>query len=152
MSSGSNLIDPCGLQVLAGLQQKSVLLPATVQEIEDGLKERDALPGANPTLSPLSPNAINAPGAPAPEHATSMTASRLNGVTTRLDKRQIEQRIEEDRERHKRLREDIWAVGGEENPDEEFEKMWDEVSSLGSDDYLQAEEEAEERRLALEMG
>ena len=139
--------------MLSGLQQKSVLLPATVQEIEDGLRERDTLPGANPALSPVSPNATNAPGAPAPENAASITAAvRTNGVTTRVDKRQIEQRIEEDRERHKRLREDIWAVGGEENPDEEFERMWDEVSSLGSDDYLQAEEEAEERTLALEMG
>ncbi|KAL9131400.1 MAG: hypothetical protein Q9217_000668 [Psora testacea] len=139
-------------RVLAGLQQKSVLLPATVQEIDDGLKERDTLPGANPALSPISPNATYAPGAPQPENAALTTASRTNGVTTRLDKRQIEQRIEEDRERHKRLREDIWAVGGDENRDEEFERMWDEVSSLGSDDYMQAEEEAEERKLALEMG
>ncbi|KAL9104321.1 MAG: hypothetical protein Q9163_000712 [Psora crenata] len=135
-------------RVLAGLQQKSILAPSTVQEIEDGLKERDTLPGANPALSPTSPNATNAPGAPAPENTASMT---VNGLTTRLDKRQIEQRIEEDRERHKRLREDIWAVGGVENPDEEFDKMWDEVSSLGSDDCLQAEEEAAERSLALEM-
>ena len=76
----------------------------------------------------------------------------MNGASTRLDKRQIEQRIEEDRERLKSLREDIWAVGGAEHPDEEFDSMWDEVSSLGSDDFLQAEEEAEERRLALEIG
>ena len=137
---------------MTGLQNKSILLPATVQEIEDGLKERDTLLGANPTLSPSSPNAINAPNAPNRDDTTSNLTSRTNGVSTRLDKRQIEQRIEEDRERHKRLREDIWAIGGEENPDEEFEKMWDEISSLGSDDYLQAEEEAAERKLALEMG
>ena len=139
-------------QVLSGLQNKSILIPATVQEIEDGLKERDTLSGVNPALSPSSPNVINAPNAPNRDDTTSNLTTRANGVTTRLDKRQIEQRIEEDRERHKRLREDIWAVGSDENPDEEFEKMWDEVSSLGSDDYLQAEEEAEERKLALEMG
>lgn len=63
---------------------------------------------------------------------------------SRLDKRQIEQRIEEDRERHKRLRESIWAVSGEN--DDEFEKMWDEASDIGEDDYLAAEEDAEERR------
>ena len=94
---------------------------------------------------------MNAPHAPGHDDTVSHAAARPNGVSTRLDKRQIEQRIEEDRERHKRLREDIWAVGGEENPDDEFDKLWDEISSLGSDDYLQAEEEAEERRLALEM-
>lgn len=66
----------------------------------------------------------------------------------RLDKRQIGQRIEEDRERHKRLRENIWAVSDKE--DEEFEKMWDEASDIGEDDYLVAEEEASERRQALE--
>jgi hypothetical protein len=38
----------------------------------------------------------------------------MNGIV-RLDKRQIEQRIEEDRERHKRLRESIWAVGADED-------------------------------------
>ena len=141
-----------GMQVLSGLQNKSILLPATVQEIEDGLKERDNVATLTSTLSPKSPNAINAPNAPNRDDTSAHVGSRTNGVTTRLDKRQIEQRIEEDRERHKRLREDIWAVGGEENLDDEFEKMWDEVSSLGSDDFLLAEEEAAERKLALELG
>lgn len=66
----------------------------------------------------------------------------------RLDKRQIEQRIEEDRERHKKLKESIWGVGLE---DEEFEKLWDEASDVGEDDYLQAEEDAMERRQAVEV-
>ncbi len=68
----------------------------------------------------------------------------MNGVS-RLDKRQIEQRIEEDRERHKRLRESIWAVG------EEFERLWDEASDIGEDDYIAAEEDALERRQAVEV-
>ena len=72
----------------------------------------------------------------------------MNGVG-RLDKRQIEQRIEEDRERHKRLRESIWAVGPDE--DEEFERLWDEASEIGDDDYLAAEEDALERRQVYEM-
>lgn len=71
-----------------------------------------------------------------------------NGVS-RLDKRQIEQRIEEDRERHKRLRENIWAIG--DNGDQEFERLWDEVSDIGDDDYLAAEEDAMERRQAMEV-
>ena len=63
----------------------------------------------------------------------------------RLDKRQIEQRIEEDRERHKRLRESIWAIGERDNEDEEFVRMWDEVSDVGEDDWLAAREEAQGR-------
>lgn len=63
----------------------------------------------------------------------------------RLDKKQIEQRIEEDRERHKRLRESIWAVPTESN-DAEMWKMWDETSDLGDDDFLLAQEEEEERQ------
>ncbi len=68
---------------------------------------------------------------------------------TRLDKRQIEQRIEEDRERHKRLRENIWAVT--DDGDVEFEKLWDEASDIGEDDYIAAEEDALERRQAIEV-
>ena len=121
-----------------------------MQEIEEGLRDRDTtlITGA---MSPQSPNAINAPGAPNRDDTSAYVGSRMNGVLTKLDKRQVEQRIEEDRERHKRLREDIWAVGGDDNLDEEFDKMWDEVSSLGSDDFLQAEEEAAERKLALDI-
>lgn len=74
--------------------------------------------------------------------------SKTNGVK-RLDKRQIEQRIEEDRERHKRLRESIWAVG--EDGDGEFERLWDEASDIGEDDFLAAAEDAEERRIARDV-
>lgn len=80
-------------------------------------------------------------------------APRINGTgggptsaAVRLDKKQIEQRIEEDRERHKRLRESIWAVNPEE--DAEFEKLWEEASELGDDDYLIAKEEMLERKAA----
>jgi len=90
-----------------------------------------------------------------------------------LDKKQIEQRIEEDRERHKKLRENIWAVNstdglggigggtkGKGKPyelkpiesasevDAEFERLWEETSDVGEDDYDQYEEEAKERREA----
>ncbi|KPI44929.1 mRNA export factor MEX67 [Cyphellophora attinorum] len=45
--------------------------------------------------------------------------------------------------RNKRLREDFWAVSGDD--DDELEKMWEEGSELGEDDHVNAQEEAEER-------
>ncbi|MCJ1344253.1 hypothetical protein MMC31_002456 [Peltigera leucophlebia] len=128
-------------RVLAGLQQKSILVAETVVEIEACLKERDTLP-AHPALSPTEGNSQG------DQHLSQIVAAKINGVT-RLDKRQIEQRIEEDRERHKRLRENIWAVSDE--PDVEFEKLWDEASDVGEDDYIAAEEDAMERRQAIDM-
>lgn len=71
------------------------------------------------------------------------TGKQVNGVM-RMDKRAIEQRVEEDRERNKRLRESVWAVGKDDQ--EELDKMWDEGSDLGEDDFVMAVEEAQERR------
>jgi CTD kinase subunit gamma len=65
-----------------------------------------------------------------------------NGVS-KVDKRAIEQRVEEDRERNKRLRESVWAVNGDD--DQELDKMWEEGSDLNEDDYVIGEEEIEER-------
>lgn len=127
--------------MLQGLQQKSILQPNTVTEIEECLKERDTV-SEHPALSPID---VNAQGEHPPNQAAS---AKTNGVA-RPDKRQIEQRIEEDRERHKRLRESIWAIGAE--GDEEFERLWDEVSDIGEDDYIAAEEDAMERRQAIEV-
>lgn len=74
---------------------------------------------------------------------TSRTAKLAN--PPRLDKKQIEQRIEEDRERHKRLREHQWAIP--DNKDNaEFEDMWENTSSINSDDYHLFEEEAAQRK------
>lgn len=67
--------------------------------------------------------------------------SKSNGH--KVDKRAIEQRIEEDRERNKRLRESVWAVNGDD--DEELNKLWEETSDLNDDDYAIAREEADER-------
>ncbi|MCJ1321963.1 hypothetical protein MMC15_007308 [Xylographa vitiligo] len=126
-------------RVLQGLQQKSILEPDTVTEIEACLKERDTLP-EHTALTPIDANEQRGSNVAQP-------VLKTNGVM-RLDKRQIEQRIEEDRERHKRLKESIWGVGSE---DEEFEKLWDEASDIGEDDFLQAEEDAMERRQAVEV-
>lgn len=101
------------------------------------LDERDADPG-RPTLSPIA-------GAQSTETSPTGIAFKPNGLG-RVEKRQIEQRIEEDRERHKRLRENIWAV----QPDKEFDQLWDDASDVGEDDFLAAHEDAAERsRMAL---
>ena len=67
------------------------------------------------------------------------SSSKRSNAPPRLDKKQIEQRIEEDRERHKRQRENIWAVPPGE--DAEMEKLWEETSDLGEDDHRMGEEE-----------
>ena len=131
-------------RVLAGLQTKSILLPETVLEIEAGLAERDTLPGAHPALSPISPN-TQREGRYVQVVEGGLVGGKANGVS-RLDKRQVEQRIEEDRERHKRLRESIWAVG-EEGEEGEFERLWEEADGIGEDDWVVAQEDAMERRV-----
>jgi CTD kinase subunit gamma len=131
-------------RVLAGLQTKSILLPETVLEIEAGLAERDTLPGAHPALSPISPN-TQREGRDVQVVEGGLVGGKANGVS-RLDKRQVEQRIEEDRERHKRLRESIWAVG-EEGEEGEFERLWEEADGIGEDDWVVAQEDAMERRV-----
>ena len=137
-------------RVLAGMQQKAFLSASTVAEIEACLQSRDVLP-AHAELSPVAANAVAGPQKPSNTPSSTNTprpaAAKANGAAVaRLDKRQIEQRIEEDRERHKRQRENIWAVSG--NEDEEFTRLWDECSDVGEDDYLLAEEERGERRAA----
>lgn len=75
----------------------------------------------------------------------STPTGKASGVA-KMDKRVIEQRIEEDRERNKRLRESMWAVGSDDQ--DEFAKMWEEGSDVGEDDHMIADEEIEERRQA----
>ena len=136
-------------KVLQGLQAKNFLLGQTVLEIEECLKERDTLPDAIGLSSPLNgPQDVEMGGMDGSSlKNTPRDRGKTNGSYVRLDKKQIEQRIEEDRERHKRLREHIWAVplGGDEK---EFEKLWEETSQLGEDDYILYEEEGDERKEA----
>jgi len=124
------------IQVLGGLQQKDVLSPATVVELEECLKERDTVQGH----SALSPAAEE----DTPTRNGSPHVNKGTGMM-RANKRQIEQRIEEDRERHKRQRENIWAIKPEVN---EFMRLWDETSDIEEDDFLTAGEDALERRQA----
>jgi CTD kinase subunit gamma len=139
-------------KVLNALQSKSFLLAQTVSEIEECLKERDTIPDSIGLSSPLIKD-VEMTNTQTPKMGKS------NGFQQKFDKKQIEQRIEEDRERHKRLRETIWAVptagmAAGKTPqqvaddDAEFEKMWEETSDLGEDDFDLYAEEAEEREAA----
>ncbi|KZF21612.1 hypothetical protein L228DRAFT_283759 [Xylona heveae TC161] len=124
-------------RVLSGLRQKGVLTEEGLAEIEACLKERDTLPTHSAFGSPQS----NAKAAATTPHGTKVMD------IPKPEKRQIEQRIEEDRERHKRLRENIWAVIPEN--DAEFYKLCDDLSDIGEDDYIMAGEEAADRSTAV---
>lgn len=142
------------IQVLQGLQSKSFLEAQAVTEIEEVLKERDT---AAHDMGLSSPAAAAANGdaelgdmppsqtLPQPrwDRGSSSAGANAGAGAARLDRKQVEQRIEEDRERHKRLREGIWAVPP--GPDAELDRLWEETSDLGDDDHLMGEEEYEER-------
>jgi CTD kinase subunit gamma len=123
-------------KVLKTLENLSILLKETVQELEAVLKSREV---AHPFMATDSSNT---------KDGSTTLPSRSGGQ--RMDKRQIEQRIEEDRERHKRMRESIWAVPGDGY--EELEKLWEEASDINEDDYVTAREDAEERRKVIAFG
>lgn len=126
-------------RVLQGLQSKSILTEGTVSEIDIGLKERETN-YENHLLDLEAPGLDNRSEA----GGGGGGGSADGPVAVRVDKRQIEQRIEEDRERNKRLRESMWVVSGDDAG--ELSKFWDEVSDVGEDDYLGADEEMMERK------
>ena len=138
-----NILSPkstCSLlsQVLLGLQNKGHIESQAVSQIQEVLKERET---TAEDLDLASPNGdVDMTDAP-PSQSASKPTQRGSGPK-RLDKRQIEQRIEEDRERHKRERENIWAVpaGGA----AEIKKLWEETSDFGEDDDRLLAEEAED--------
>jgi CTD kinase subunit gamma len=129
-------------RVLQGLQNKSILSTETVGEIDSALKERETHPAHLLDLEPVE-GAAEDPATGKSKSGGTPRGAKANGII-RVDKRQIEQRIEEDRERNKRLRESMWAVSGDDRG--EFRKFWDEGSDTGEDDYLGADEEVAERR------
>ncbi|KFY87765.1 hypothetical protein V500_06783 [Pseudogymnoascus sp. VKM F-4518 (FW-2643)] len=137
-------------KVLASFAAKGYLEVQTVGEIDELLHERDSgMPGLEGTGSG-SPTR-QAEGMDVDDGAWEERRGDAGGV--RLDKKLVEQRIEEDRERHKRLREHQWAVplgGGEEEDDREFEMLFEETSSVGSDDYRLFEEEFQDRKRCAE--
>lgn len=64
----------------------------------------------------------------------------IHAAPRTISKEDILRRIEEDRERHKRLRESLWVVPRQ-DLDFEFNQAWEETSDLGSDDFEVIREE-----------
>lgn len=132
-------------RVLNGLAAKSFLDTQVVTEIEEVLKERDTAigmsspGGAEDYLGDMPPS----------QTIPNPSGKRTAAGGMKLDRKQVEQRIEEDRERHKRLRESIWAVPP--GPNAERDKLWEETSDLGEDDHIMGEEEWEERARTAEF-
>jgi CTD kinase subunit gamma len=155
-------------RVVTSLGEKGVLTADVLAVIETGLKDKeekmgrllgdeDGAPapvdkedgGAAAPVSTAAPMDLSADGAVDSHRPTPRTgpgqghAATKHNAVSKTDKRAIEQRIEEDRERNKRLRESVWAVTGDD--DQELDKMWDEGSFVGNDEHVIADEEAEER-------
>ncbi|ORX92051.1 CTD kinase subunit gamma CTK3-domain-containing protein [Clohesyomyces aquaticus] len=150
-------------RVIRGLEGRGVLEKETVRELEEGLKERGGgndvsmgglgIGGGAGMMAGGGPQPVDDPlfggaGGVAIRNGAPAGAGRGAGRMrfSLGDKGQIEQRIEEDRERHKRLRENIWAVSGED--DVEVERMWEESSEIGEDDWGVGVEDRDERRMA----
>ncbi|KAI1115057.1 CTD kinase subunit gamma CTK3-domain-containing protein [Nemania sp. NC0429] len=141
-------------KVLQGLQGKLILLEQTVIEIEGCLKERDTSAHDFSLSSPL--NDKEQPGRPSASASATdpdvaggpqQQPSQRNGANIKPTKRQIEQRIEEDRERHKRMRESMWVVPP--NPIDQARKFFAETSDLGEDDHILGHEEIAHFRAGL---
>ncbi|KAM0198720.1 hypothetical protein ACHAPA_001058 [Fusarium lateritium] len=131
-------------KVLQGLQGKGYLDLQTITQIEDVIKERET---NVEDLDLTSPNG-DVEMADMPPSQTIPKLGR-KGASHQLDKRQIEQRIEEDRERHKRERESIWAIPKAENA--EMNRLWEETSDFGEDDDRLLTEELDDFKKEMEM-
>ena len=135
-------------KVLTSLQSKDVLSSDTVAELGIRLDARDTHGGKDSRADVEMANGVDAPGAPAGVGSLSGrgfgtgTPHGWNG-TMQLDKKQVEQRIEEDRERGKRQREMYWAVSGE--GEDEFDRIWEEIIDVGEDDFMLFGEERDAR-------
>ncbi len=131
-------------QVLHALQNKCFLETQAVTQIEEVLRDRDA---SAQDIAMSSPPAVAGGNADGADHLADTPPARTlppygkrgNAPMSKLDRKQIEQRIEEDRERHKRERENIWAISAAD--DAELEKLWEETSDLGEDDHRMGDEE-----------
>ena len=143
-------------KVLQSLRGKGVLQEQTVLELEECIAGRDmalpSSPGHHGQQMLAEQDAMPAVTVRSTPLSTIRDPFHNSGI--RLDKRQIEQRIEEDRERHKRAREGIWAIPQSSvsslAEDAEVEKMWEEASDADEDNFTIAREEVEERRRCLD--
>lgn len=136
-------------QVLQLLKEKQVLQQQTIGELEECIASRDS--GAH-----LSPHRKSNSDAMDIEDATSKPPREktVSHKESRPDKRQIEQRIEEDRERHKKSREGRWAIiqpSDDPAVDSQCALLWAQSGGLEADDYVLIAEEAETRMECLQI-
>ncbi|EGX96856.1 CTD kinase subunit gamma [Cordyceps militaris CM01] len=131
-------------KVLQGLQGRGFLDSQVATQIIDVIKERGT---KDHDLGLSSPMESVTMAEQTPAQPQGQPAKRI--VPTRLDKRQVEQRIEEDRERHKRERESIWAVPKGDGA--EMDKLWEETSDFGEDDDRLITEENADFDTEMEM-
>ncbi|OAA69443.1 CTD kinase subunit gamma [Cordyceps fumosorosea ARSEF 2679] len=131
-------------KVLRGLQGKGFLDEQVAAQIEDVIKERGTKDHDLGLSSPME-SATLAEQTPVQSHSQ----QTRRPTPARLDKRQVEQRIEEDRERHKRERESIWAIP--KGDDAEMNKLWEETSDFGEDDDRLIAEESADFDTEMEM-
>jgi CTD kinase subunit gamma len=151
-------------KVLQQLETKGFLQKQTVVELEEWIAGRDNVAPSSPShvTQPDTAMAVDGAATTGGVGTSSVTKSTPHSTVRdpvynpgiRLDKRQIEQRIEEDRERHKRAREGIWAIPQANvttlAEDAELAKMLDEASDVDEDDFTISREEQEDRRKCLE--
>ncbi|KKA28100.1 hypothetical protein TD95_002321 [Thielaviopsis punctulata] len=121
-------------QVVQNLQRKGHIPEPTIAEIHEWFATHENTFSSNPLALPV-----------ATATATPPEPDENDVWAPRMSRKHAEERIEEDRERHKRLRENIWAVPSGPGEKLEWERVWEETSDLGDDDYGMAKEEAEER-------
>ncbi|KAK5663988.1 hypothetical protein OQA88_201 [Cercophora sp. LCS_1] len=132
--SGAANILPARL-VVESMQVKKHLESEIAKQILEVLKDRQTT-HIESTLPPDSNDD--------PNMAPSQCLPKKGQGAARPDRKVVEQRIEEDRERHKRLRENIWAIPTGDYS--ELDKLLEEISDFGDDDLRIIEEEEEEWR------
>lgn len=132
-------------KVLRGLMSKGFLLEQTVDEIEECLKDRAAASHADMGFSsPINSEHANKTNSAVVKNAGADTtgSNAPKSKPAKLEKRQIEHRIEEDRERHKKMRENMWVTP--KDPAAKRRKFWDDQSDCGEDDDRLGEEDENE--------
>jgi CTD kinase subunit gamma CTK3 C-terminus len=149
--------NPRIVKVLSNMSTKHHIGASQLDEVYACLSERDSLINSSPSAKANGTHISNLPRRPgsdgsnqssesAKERAAAAATMPTPGAPTsrRPDKRQIEQRIEEDRERHKRLREGMWAVLGDEKF--EFDRMWSDLVEADEDDKRTNKEDRGDRK------
>ena len=129
-------------QVLGILREKNIMDQKSLANFGNYTKERASVFDDQSLLSVPAENGTKTP--------TSEGAVFHANLPFRADKKLINQRIEDDREIWKRHREAEWAIDHFQK--DEFEKLWDEASSIDSEDFVNAGGESEEQCVCYESG